>query len=60
MLKIILVLWTLAPSGEIDRLYIDGFFDMEQCEAAGIAFITPNPHDEFQIAQMFRCVEVPK
>ena len=60
MLKIILVLWTLVPSGDIDRLVIEGFFDMERCEAAGLVFITPSPHDEFQLAQVFRCVEVPK
>lgn len=60
MLKIILILWTLSPEGHIDRLVIDGFYDIERCEAAGLVLIEPSPLDGWQIAQVFRCVEVPK
>jgi hypothetical protein len=50
----------MSSSGEIDRMVVDGWYSMEACQIAGITLIEPSPHDKFQIAQVFRCVAVPK
>lgn len=60
MLKIILVLWTLSPTGHIDRLVVDGWYTMEACEVAIDSFIAANPADQWQMQMAARCVEVPK
>jgi len=60
MEKIILILWTLSPSGHLDRLEIGGFFDMDACEAAAVVLTAPSPLDGWSPATVTRCLEVPK
>ena len=60
MTKIVLILWTLSPTGEIDRLEFENFFDMGACNAALVSLTEPSPRDGWSPVQVGRCVEVPK
>ena len=60
MTKIILILWTVSPSGDIDRLDLGGFFDLGDCKAALVSLTEPNPADGWSPEQVGRCLEVPK
>ncbi len=60
MTKIILILWTVSPSGDIDRLELDGWFDVGDCKAALVSLTEPNPADGWSPETVGRCVEVPK
>ena len=60
MTEIILILWTLSPTGQIDRLVISDWYTMERCRAAAEVLTEPNPEDGWAPKQVARCVEVPK
>jgi hypothetical protein len=60
MTKILLILWTLGPTGEIDRLEIDGWFNLERCNAAAVSLTESNPADGWAPKHVARCVEVPR
>ena len=60
MTKIILIFWTLSPTGQIDRLELDGWFSIEACNAAVVSLTAPNPADGWSALTVARCVEVPK
>lgn len=60
MTKIILILWTISPGGDIDRLDLGGWFDLESCNAALVSLTEPNPADGWSPKTVGRCVEVPK
>lgn len=60
MEKIILILWTLSPTGQLDRLIVEGFFDMGACKAAAVSLTESSPEDGWAPVHVARCVEVPK
>ena len=59
MTKIVLLLWTLSPTGEILETKFEGFRDIGACKAAGVSLTEPHPDDGWSPVQVVRCVEVP-
>ena len=60
MSKIILIIWTISPTGHIDRLGMDGFMDMKHCWGVADSLTAPNPKDGWSPLQAARCATVPK
>lgn len=60
MLEVIMIIWTISPTGAIDRLVIPGWYEMERCEAAIEVLVAENPHDQWSPQIAARCMEVPK
>lgn len=60
MTKIVLFFWILSPQGAIDRVEIEGWFDMGACKAAAVSLTEPNPADGWSPLTIARCVEVPR
>jgi hypothetical protein len=60
MEKIILVLWTLSPTGQLDRLEIEGFRTLETCRSAAVSLTEPAVADGWSPATVVRCLAVPK
>lgn len=58
MLKVVLLLWALSPTGEVaGPVEFGGWRSMAECEAAAEAF-TAGP--DGGLVQVARCIEVPK
>ena len=61
MTEIILYLWVVT-TGDIALTQIDGFLNMDDCNAAAEVFTASNPATigEIQFGMVAKCVEVPK
>ena len=62
MMKIVLLLWVMSPTGEIaGPTEFPGWRSIAECEAAAEAFTAGNPADNNKIlVPVARCIEVPK
>lgn len=60
MTKIILILWTLSPTGQIDRLIFEGWNNFGDCHNAAEMLTAPHPDDGWSPGTVVRCIAVPK
>lgn len=60
MTRIILLLWIMAPGGQMDRVELDGFRSIEDCQATLEALVATNPVDDWVPQFVGRCATVPR